>query len=168
MRFLEREVYTFCGERVRGAMPWARIFFVYGRAAENDVGGGRWTGRGWAAGSTREELAGRATRKERHAKVREKREERCFSGERLEGCLLCPPGGSRDRVAAIAALGYRRRRENGACAGCGTGWSTGGNPACGGLWPPFQLIQLIYLRYLCGSAEREKRMDVCFLLTLYI
>lgn len=31
-----------------------------------------------------------------------------------------------------------------------------------------QLIQLIYLRYLRGSAEREERMDVCFLLTLYI
>ena len=45
MRFLEREVYTFCGERVRGAMPWARIF-VYGRAAEGDVDSGRWTGRG--------------------------------------------------------------------------------------------------------------------------
>ena len=65
-------------------------------------------------------------------------------------------------------LGYRHRRENDACAGCGTGWSTGRNPACGGLWPPFQLIQLIYLRYLCVSAEREERMDVCFLLTLYI
>lgn len=38
------------------------------------------------------------------------------------------------------------------------------NPARRGLWP-FQLIQLIYL---CGSAEREKWMDVCFLLTLYI
>ena len=42
------------------------------------------------------------------------------------------------------------------------------NPARGGPWPPFQLIQLIYLRYLCVSAEREKRMDVYFLLTLYI
>ena len=31
-----------------------------------------------------------------------------------------------------------------------------------------QLIQLIDLRYLCAGAEREKRMDVCFLLTLYI
>ena len=37
-----------------------------------------------------------------------------------------------------------------------------------GLRPPFQLIQLIYLRYLCVGTEREKRMDVCFLLTLYI
>lgn len=51
--------------------------------------------------------------------------------------------------------------------GCDTGWSTGRNPACRGLIP-FQLIQLIDLRYLCGSAEREERMDVCFLLTLYI
>ena len=38
MRFLEREVYTFCGKRVRGAMPRARIFFVYGRAAEASGG----------------------------------------------------------------------------------------------------------------------------------
>lgn len=51
--------------------------------------------------------------------------------------------------------------------GCDTGWSTGRNPACRGLIP-FQLIQLIDLIYLCGSAEREERMDVCFLLTLYI
>ena len=82
-----------------------------------------------------------------------------FLGERSEEYLFCPPGGSRGKAAAIAALGYRRRRENNACADCAE------NPACGGLWPPFQLI---YLRYLCGSAEREERMDVCFLLTLYI
>ena len=158
MRFLEREVYTFCGERVRGAMPWARIFLFVG-GPQKATWGRRWTGR-----STCEELAGRAARKERHAKVREKGKKDVFSGERLEGCLLCPLGGGRDRAAAIAALGYRHCRENVARAGCGTGW----NPACGGLWPPSQLIQLIYFRYLCVSTEREKRMDVYFLLTLYI
>ena len=33
-------------------------------------------------------------------------------------------------------LGYRHRRENGADAAVVRGWSTGGSPACGGLWPP--------------------------------
>ena len=77
--------------------------------------------------------------------------------------FVCPPGGSKGKGATIAALGYRRRREKRRAQL----WHGTGNPACGGLWP-FQLIQLIYLRYLCGSAEREERMDVCFLLTLYI
>ena len=35
--------------------------------------------------------------------------------------FACPPGGSRDKGAAIAALGYRHRRENSVCADCGTG-----------------------------------------------
>lgn len=72
------------------------------------------------------------------------------------------------RSAAIAALGHRRR-ENGVCADCGTGGvrvETQLVEGCG-LWP-FQLIQLIDLRYLCVGTEREERMDVCFLLTLYI
>ena len=30
----------------------------------------------------------------------------------MEGCLLCPLGGGRDRAAASAALGHRHRREN--------------------------------------------------------
>lgn len=68
MCFLEREVYTFCGERVRGAMLRARIFFVYGRAAENDVDGGRWTGRVGAADGTRR-IAGRAAREERRVRA---------------------------------------------------------------------------------------------------
>ena len=162
MRFLEREVYTFCGKRVRGVMPWARIFLFMEGPQE-----ATWTaGDGPAAGSTCEELAGRATRKERHTKVREKGKKDVFSGERLEGCLLCPLGGGRDRAAAIAALGYRHRREKRRARNCGSVWNR--DPACGGHRPPFQLIQLIYLRYLCGSAEREKWMDVCFLLTLYI
>ena len=98
MRFLEREVYTFCGKRVRGVMPWARIFFclwegrngpaadgprvVCARACgQNNTGGG---GCGGYAGKG-------------------KKGGFFFSGERLEGCLLCPLGGGRDRAAAIAA-----------------------------------------------------------------
>lgn len=50
--FLEREVYTFCNERVRGAMPRARIFFVCGKAAEGDVDGRQQAGRRWTAGGT--------------------------------------------------------------------------------------------------------------------
>lgn len=132
--------------------------------------GRRWTGRRWVAGSTREELAGRATRKERHPKAREKKGERCFSFSRGKDwrAFACLSGGSRGRGAAIAALGIgtaaktmraqlRHRAEHGM-----------EDPACCGLWPPFQLIQLIDLRYLCVGTERKKWMDVCFLLTLYI
>ena len=71
----------------------------------------------------------------------------------------------RDRAAAIAALGHRPRRENVARAAAAWGGKTQLVAATG---RRTQLIQLIYLRYLCGSAEREKWMDVCFLLTLYI
>ena len=159
MRFLEREVYTFCGKRVRGVMPWARIFLFMGGPQET-TWGRRWTGR-----STCEELAGRAIRKERHAKARGKKGKKEVFRGKDRRAFAYPLGGGRDRAAAIAALGHRHRRENVACAGCGTGWK---NPAGGGLWPPSQLIQLIYLRYLCVSTEREKRMDVYFLLTLYI
>lgn len=55
-----------------------------------------------------------------------------FLGERSEGCLLYPPGGSRSRSAAIAALGYRHRREK-RRAQLRLGVE---NPACGGLRPP--------------------------------
>lgn len=162
--FLEREVYAFLSGFA--AQCCGPAFFVCGRAAEGDVRGRRQTGRGWrhvrdrgqsnAGGATRESCAG-------------KREDRCFSfsREKIRRCFLYLLGSDNSRSAATAVLGRRRRRENGACAGCGSVWSTGGNPACGGLWP-FQLIQLIDLRYLCESAEREKRMGVCFLLTLYI
>lgn len=140
-------------------------FFVYGRAAEADGGpaadGSRAArengcGQSNAGGAARESCAG-------------KREDRCFSfsREKIRRCFLYLLGSDNSRSATTAVLGRRRRRENGACAGCGSVWSTGGNPACSGLWP-FQLIQLIDLRYLCESAEREKRMGVCFLLTLYI
>ena len=79
--FLEREVYAFLstldkrGERVRGD-SCGPAFFVYGRAAESDVGG---AGDGPAAGGTREELVGRATQEERHAKARGKKERELFS-----------------------------------------------------------------------------------------
>lgn len=140
-------------------MPWARIFFVYGRAAE--------AGNGPAADGPRAARVG--SRIERH---RRSDTQRCakkgrkmfFRGKDWRDVCFVLQVEVRDRVAAIAALGYRHRRENSACAGCGTGW----NPACGGHRPPFQLIQLIYLRYLCVSTEREKWMDVYFLLTLYI
>ena len=165
MRFLEREVYTFCGKRVRGVMPWARIFFVYGRTAEDDVGQamdrprmGR-RQRVWARGQS--DTGGTACES-----CAGKREDRCFFGERLEGCLLCPLGIGRNRVAAIAALGIGTAAKTvraRVAARCGT--ATQLVAACG---RRTQLIQLIYLRYLCVSTEREKRMDVCFLLTLYI
>lgn len=87
--FLEREVYAFLstfdkrGERVRGAMLRARIFLF--------MGGRRWTGRRWVAGSTCEELAGRATQEERRARgAREKRKKDVFLSleKRLKGYLL--------------------------------------------------------------------------------
>ena len=110
----------------------------------------------------REELADKAAQEERHARgVREKG--RGLFWGKIGGVFACPPGGGRGRSVAIAALGIGVPPQNVA----GAVAALGGNPACGGLWP-FQLIQLIHLRYLCGSTEREKRMDVCFLLTLYI
>lgn len=47
-----------------------------------------------------------------------------FSRGKDRRAFAYPLGGGRDRAAAIAALGDRHRRENDACAGCGTGWST--------------------------------------------
>ena len=138
-------------------------FFVYGKAAEGDVGGGRWTGRSSMCescgqsnveGTACESCAGKG-----------KTDVFLFLEEKSEEYLLCPPGGSSSRSAAIAALGYRHRRENGACAVVARRGKTQLVEGCG---RRTQLIQLIYLRYLCGSAEREERMDVCFLLTLYI
>ena len=92
MRFLEREVYAFLstfdkrGERVRGAMPWARIFFVCGKAAEDDARAGD----GPAAGGTCEELADRAIQKERHARSAWKKGRRLFLFflRKIEGRLL--------------------------------------------------------------------------------
>ena len=94
----------------------------------------------------------------------EKRKESCFLflEERPEGVGLPSGWKQRQGRATIAALWHRHRRENVADCGLATQLVKG----CG-LWL-FQLIQLIHLRYLCESAEREERMDVCFLLTLYI
>ena len=90
------------------------------------------------------------------------RREEGYFGERLEGsCSVLQV--EAEAVAQLSRFWGIGTAENVA----GAVAALGGNPACGGLWP-FQLIQLIYLRYLCGSTEREKRMDVCFLLTLYI
>ena len=85
--FLEREVYAFLstfdkrGERVRGAMPRARIFFVYGRAA----GAGDGPAADGLRSSRCEELAGKAAQE-----MRGEREEGyfSFSQEKIEGCLL--------------------------------------------------------------------------------
>lgn len=166
MCFLEREVYAFLstfdkrGERVRGAMLRARIFCLW-EGRRNDVRGGQWTGRGWVAGGTCEGLVGKAAQEERRMRDAREREEG-YSWGKIGGQLFCLPSGG-SRSAAVAALGYRHRREK-RCAVAARGGRTQLVEGCG-LWPPFQLIQLIYL---CESAEREKRMDVCFLLTLYI
>ena len=105
--FLEREVYAFLstfdkrGERVRGAMLRARIFFVYRRAAESDVDGGRWTGRRWVAGGTHG-LWTEQHRKNNTRKARGKREDRCFSF-------------SRGKIGGILALSSRRKQERSYC-----------------------------------------------------
>ena len=68
--------------RIRGAMPWARIFFVCGRAAEGDVG----QMMDWPQHVRRargQSNTGGTTRK--GARKREKRSFFFFSGERLEG-----------------------------------------------------------------------------------
>ena len=65
VRFLEREVYTFAGSRRNAVGPH---FFVYGKAAEDDVGQAidrPQTGRGRRA----RRAAGRATRKERRVRA---------------------------------------------------------------------------------------------------
>lgn len=74
--FLEREVYAFLSGFA--AQCCGPAFFVYGKAAESDVGGGRWTGRGWVAG-WREELAGKAAQEERRVRDVRRREEGYFS-----------------------------------------------------------------------------------------
>ena len=94
--------------RVRGAMPWARIFCLWeGRRSR------RWTGRGWAAGSTRElwvEQRGRNDTRE----VRVKEGEKViflFLGEKIRRCFLYLLGSDNSKSAAIAALGYRHCRR---------------------------------------------------------
>ena len=83
--FLEREVYAFLmsGFAAQCCGP-AFFLFMEGRR------GRRWIGRRWVAGGTCEELVGRATQEERHAKTRETRKESCFLflEERPEGVCL--------------------------------------------------------------------------------
>ena len=72
-------------------MPRARIFFVCGEAAETMwiASDGPAADGSWAA---REELAGRATQEERHARgVREKG--RGLFWGKIGGVFACPPGG---------------------------------------------------------------------------
>ena len=92
------------------------------------------------------------------------RREEGYIGERLEECLLVLQVGVEVGAQLLRPWVQACRRKTPRAQLRRETWK---NPACGGLWP-FQLIQLIHLRYLCGSTEREKRMDVCFLLTLYI
>lgn len=132
------------------------------RAGDGPAADGSWAARAKSCGQSNT----RGATRERHAKEG-KKAIFLFLGEKIGRCFLYLLGGDSSRSAVIAALGYRPRRENVAGAVAARRGKTQLVEDCG-LWPPFQLIQLIYLRYLCGSAEREKRMDVCFLLTLYI
>lgn len=94
VRFLEREVYTFCGFAAQCCGP---AFFVYGRAAESDVDGRRWAGRGWIASSTCE-VAGRATWKERRVRaVREKGRKMFFFFSRKNQEIFSLPSGWRQQ-----------------------------------------------------------------------
>ena len=117
VRFLEREVYTFAGSRRNAVGPH---FFLFVGGPQETTWGRRWTGRGWVAGGMREssraEQCGRSDTQRCAKKGR-----KMFFGERLEGCLLCPLGGGRDRAAAIAALGMGTAAKT-VRAGCGTGW----------------------------------------------
>lgn len=117
-------------------------FFVYGEAAESDVGGGRWTGRGGqrGCGARGRRSTGGATCEKRARGLSLGKTKRCFLGGSGKG-----------------AAGCGCRRENSACDWVGTQLVEGG-----GLWPQFQLIQLIYLRYLCGDTERREWRCPCF------
>nr|DAP98949.1 MAG TPA: hypothetical protein [Caudoviricetes sp.] len=109
-------------------------FFVYGRAAEDDVRGGRWTGRGRRCGWR---VRGSWTAQRRRRDMREARErkkEGClsFSLGKTKRCFLCFLGRGSGSGSGKGAAGCRHRRENNACADCGTGRET---PACRGLIP---------------------------------
>lgn len=127
--FLSEKSTLFCGERVRGAMLRARIFCLWegrrrrrGRQATDRPQMGRrrranCCGQSNTRGATRESCA-------------EKREEG-YSWGKIGGQLFCLLGGG-SRSAAIAALGYGHRRENGA----GAVAAQAKNPAYRGLRPP--------------------------------
>ena len=107
-------------------MPRARIFFVYGRAAEDDVGAGD----GPAADGSRVVCANGCGQSDTGGAAYEgcagKREERCFLflGEKIRRCFLCLLGSDSSGSATIAALGYRHRRENGVGAVAAQGGKT--------------------------------------------
>lgn len=124
-------------------------------------GGPAADGRGGSEGPRAEQHRRNNTRE---ARGKGKTDVFLFLGEKVGRYFLYLLDGDSSKGAAVAALGYRHRRKTvraWTAARCGKTQLVEG---CG-LWPPFQLIDL---RYLCGSAEREKRMDVYFLLTLYI
>lgn len=156
--FLEREVYAFLSGFA--AQCCGPAFFVYGKAAEGDVGSGRWTAADWSWAARAKSLRVEQHRKSGAQEARGKREEGCFSfsWRKDRRMFACSPSGGGDRSAATAALGIGTTAKM-ACA------RTAARDREPSLWRPFQLIDL---RYLCVGTEREKWMDVCSLLTLYI
>jgi hypothetical protein len=153
VRFLEREVYTFCGERVRGAMLRARIFLFVGGPQGRVVDRPR-MGRGQHARACGQSNIRGAARKS----CAGKREERCFfffSGKDWKDVCFAlwvetEIGSQRSRPWVWAPPRKRRARN------CGSGGVRVETQLVEGCGRRTQLIQLIYLRYLCGSAEREK------------
>lgn len=128
--FLEREVYAFFDERVRGVMLRARIFLFMGGSQKTTWAAGD----GPAADGHRRHArmaAGRATQEERRMRDAREKGRRLFFFFLGKDWRVVVSGGSRSRSTAIAALGYRHRCENG--ADCGTGWAR--DPACRGLRP---------------------------------
>lgn len=81
-------------------------------------------------GVAREELAGKAAQEERRVRDVRGREEGyfSFSWEKVRRYFLYLLG---SRSATTAALGYRRRRANNACADCGSARKTQLVVACG-------------------------------------
>ena len=161
MRFLEREVYAFAGSRRNAVSP--HFLFMGGPRKQvmdrPQMGRGQHA-RGACGQSNTEGTAGKS------CAGKGKTDVFFFSGkDRKDVCFVLQVevevGAQLSRPWGIGTAAKTARAQ------LRLGWSTGGNPACRGLIPS-QLIQLIYLRYLCESVKRKKRMDVCFLLTLYI
>ena len=88
-------------------------FFVCGEAAESNVSGGRLAGRGrqrgWRANDCGQSNTRGATRE--RCVEKGKKVIFLFLEEKIGRCFLYLLGGDSSRSAAIAALGYRHRRE---------------------------------------------------------
>ena len=106
-------------------MPWARIFFVYGRAAMDRpqmvVGQRGSRGQSNIEGTTRERRA-----------EKEKKDVFLFLGERLGDAFLTFWVATAAGAQLLRPWRYRHRRENGAG---GLRHRGGKNPACRGLIP---------------------------------